>query len=377
MDYVLIDRFQDNTELFRNNNLEEVAHELLSHLHNHLLFMVSVGAKVTKLNFDKYVIKQVAATINKSFPLVLNEYVLDDNFVLLSHQGSLHLKELSATKYLLGKVNQQLSVLMNKPQPVVRPTVTAQKKSDRQQLKELLAETKLLTDNVLNVDDVPDTLELIEEGEEDSEPDVDSESSPIDDEYAEQIKKQFMQMKQVRNSEKEGLEEIKQKAEEIEKEVVEERCEYDAVKMDLRRLKEKEEEKLRVFEHDKNVTYVRIKKSIEENNLTEENIPPMFAERYPIFKFMENEGLLDVDGDYETYCQLYDEMHPPQKNEASESYIPHNIHYLPEEEQAKYQNIVDKQKATVKPLDEILKETEDSEEDPDDLTGLDQTATFE
>jgi hypothetical protein len=363
MEYMLFDTLINYGALFRGPSLDDTCHELLIHLNNHLSFIININAKVTTFNFDNYTIRQVTHLPTKPHPIVYNEYVLNTDLILSSATGNINLMELVHTRFLAKQIKLKMDQLvLVKKQKQFKKT-----KSDRQQLNELIVKTKKLTDNVLYEQDIPDELELTEEEEEDSEPDVDSESSPINDQYAEQIKEQFMLMKQVRNNEKASLKEIKEDAKKIEKEVVNERCEYDATKMDIRRLKEKEIEKSRVFEHDKNVTYVRIKQSIEENSLTEENIPPMFAQRYPIFKFMETENLLNVDGDYETYCTLYDEMYPPKKEEPPQEYVPHNVHYLSEDQN---KDIVEP-KAIIKSLDEIFKETENSDEE------IDETSTFE
>ena len=88
---------------------------------------------------------------------------------------------------------------------------------------------------------------------------------------------------------------------------------------------EKEEERFRIFESDKRV-YDKIKIDITKEKISENNIPELFATKYPIFKFMDLNNLLNTDNDYDTYKSLYDNIKGQESN-TKEEYIPHNVHY--------------------------------------------------
>jgi hypothetical protein len=145
----------------------------------------------------------------------------------------------------------------------------------------------------------------------------------------------------------------------------------------LRTDMERSEEKLRIFESDKSV-YRKIKTNIEKNNLAEEKIPELFATKYPIFKFLDEQKMLNTDEVYEIYCELYDDLYPQVKHNLANTYVPHNFNYLSNSEQEKYKDAIKykdsikykddieefikkKNETQYKPLDEMLADISDSD----------------
>ncbi len=109
-----------------------------------------------------------------------------------------------------------------------------------------------------------------------------------------------------------------------------------------RKEKEREEERRRIFESDKRV-YAMIKQDIadEDKKIDEDNIPGLFSAKYPIFKLMDEEGLIDQDDEYDIYLELYNDLYPKKEEleyeeKQNDEYVPHNYHYLNKEEQEKY-----------------------------------------
>jgi hypothetical protein len=113
-----------------------------------------------------------------------------------------------------------------------------------------------------------------------------------------------------------------------------------------------------------------------KKDMNEEKISPIIKNEYPIFKFMNEKGILDRELDYydiygennssddnsneynnknydahnahdeyELFLRLYNELYPEKnKNNKNSSWVPHNYHYLSEKEKKKYKNIDKKYK---------------------------------
>jgi hypothetical protein len=119
------------------------------------------------------------------------------------------------------------------------------------------------------------------------------------------------------------------------------------IKREHRREKEREEERRNKFEANKSA-YRKITNHINEGKITEDHISPLFRNDYPIYKFMDEKDMLDKPDDYLLYLGMYDELYPKskeeeekEKNQNKNEYIPHNIHYLSDEEQKKYLDMKD------------------------------------
>lgn len=107
-------------------------------------------------------------------------------------------------------------------------------------------------------------------------------------------------------------------------------------KQSIRREIERENERKNRFDANKEA-YYRMKKDIEDGKLNENKISYLFEKEYPIFKFLDQKELLDTDNDYSTFVQMYDGLYSDTEK-LELDYIPHNIEYLPEDEQEKYKD---------------------------------------
>jgi hypothetical protein len=156
-------------------------------------------------------------------------------------------------------------------------------------------------------------------------------------------------------------------------------------KREIRRQKERIENMRNVFKSDKN-TYFIFKKEITDNKRKPDDIPALFAPKYPIFQFMDEKELFDnndSEDEFELYCSFYEELYPKKGEEVDEekNYIPHNINYLTEEEQSKY-NTDSKQLSDIDamiekirtekipPLDEILQRLDQEVEEDADIAAI-------
>jgi hypothetical protein len=130
-------------------------------------------------------------------------------------------------------------------------------------------------------------------------------------------------------------------------------------KRELRKLKEREEELMNIFESDKGI-YWKMKQQIKNGTLSEDSIPELFSKKYPILKFLDDEQLLDTDDDYFHYIEIYNDVYKDDEHIVeTDKYVPHDIHYR---NNNKYES-----------LDKILAETysDDDDGDIDDIDDID------
>jgi hypothetical protein len=127
--------------------------------------------------------------------------------------------------------------------------------------------------------------------------------------------------------------------------------------------KEREEERRKKFFADKKA-YLLMKK----DKVLEEQIPDFFIERFKIFKFLDDKGILETDIKYddddddndsvhdvkdeaEEYVMFNGLLRPNKEKSGKEKYIPHNYQYLPEEDKKLYDQYVNEAQ-----MDDLLEE---------------------
>lgn len=141
--------------------------------------------------------------------------------------------------------------------------------------------------------------------------------------------------------------------------------------------KEKEEEKRNKFNADKRA-YLLMKEDITKGELKSEKISPLFKDKYPIFEYLDTTNLLTksndetcIGEDYFIYNELLERKQHTNNEDSPKSYLPHNYHYLSEEEQNKFgpaltkrKDLIEKflsKKKKLKPLNQILAELDKNE----------------
>ncbi|QKF94084.1 hypothetical protein QKU48_gp0626 [Fadolivirus algeromassiliense] len=169
------------------------------------------------------------------------------------------------------------------------------------------------------------------------------------------LNKTMEELKKIKEAEKKKLEDLKKITNDDLFNFSEYCSDLGDRKRTLRREKEREEEKRNRYEANKSA-YRKIKSDIECGKINEEKISELFVKEYPIYKFMDQQNLLDKEDEYTTYVKLYNEMYPEiNKETVKEGYVPHNINYLSTEEQDKYKN--DSKKDDM--IDEFIKNEND------------------
>ena len=132
----------------------------------------------------------------------------------------------------------------------------------------------------------------------------------IPDSIPSELREQFQQLLDARNKIKNSIadqEELVNKANEnLNEEQFEERCRIQEEK----RAKKKHEEQISILGANK-ISYLKIRSKVTKGHLKEDNLPPLFTDKYCIFRYMEKNKLIDLSSneeikdELETYDALY------------------------------------------------------------------------
>jgi hypothetical protein len=177
---------------------------------------------------------------------------------------------------------------------------------------------------------------------------------------ADDLLKMMNDLKELKKKEEEKLESLKLKVEDEDVKLSKLSDDLGDERRMFQKNKDKEDENKNIFKADKKAYYL-LKQDIQDKKTTEEKISKLFKDKYPIFKFMDSRNILGTDDEYVQYVSIYNELYPKQTYDI-EKYVPHNIHYLNEEEKEKYNNIKNSNKdmlndflgKNIKPLEEVL-----------------------
>ena len=83
-----------------------------------------------------------------------------------------------------------------------------------------------------------------------------------------------------------------------------------------------------------------------------------FKQTYQILETLDEQGIIDKDGDFELYEELLDEVFPV--NKIKKDYVPHNIHYKDEDNCLPN---VESDDGNIPSSEEILKKLDESSDD--------------
>jgi hypothetical protein len=140
---------------------------------------------------------------------------------------------------------------------------------------------------------------------------ITSEESDID---IDELKRKIDELNKLKDEEMNNLENLNQHLHEQENIVIAEKFNVDAEKNKLKLDKGKWEEFKNIFNADKKI-YKIMKEQLANEDI--EEIPELFEKKYPIFKVLDNNNLLDIPSDIYEYIKLL-----PEDNSV---YIPKNI----------------------------------------------------
>lgn len=144
-------------------------------------------------------------------------------------------------------------------------------------------------------------------------------------------------------------------------------------KREIQRIHSRESQRQQIYQQDRKL-YDRFKFEISQG-LPESSIPEHFILKYPVFKYLDQNNLLDKNHDYETFVLLFEKYNPLITNSGGfkKSYVPHDIFYLKDDERYLFKQISKEKEGVVadfvnnickkkfKSSDEILAELSDSD----------------
>ena len=108
----------------------------------------------------------------------------------------------------------------------------------------------------------------------------------------EELQEKIKKLEEEANKNDEKLEEIRGNCKEEEENFNEKKEEFDKEKKDFEREKEYWYQLKNKLEADKRVYFI-IKEQLESGELTEDSIPILFQDKYPIFKYLDENSLID------------------------------------------------------------------------------------
>lgn len=212
---------------------------------------------------------------------------------------------------LLGGV--RIAPIVNKKDQMkkIREKIDPQQTIDR-----LLRQTAATASRVNDTDD--DVLKRkipyvsVEEEESDSDDgvtiDLEDALDLNDETTAAALEKQIKLLEAVAERGEDEIDELKDLADEDRDNLANYNLNVSNERREIQREKERSEEHHRVFVSERDFTYAKMKKKIEEGKLKEEHIPPFFRAKYAVYKHMDNMGILYSDDAYEVYTDLIDEL---------------------------------------------------------------------
>ena len=386
--FKLINRRKIISTIYISKNLNEVIHEYLSLIDTELKLLTSYNINLLKtdLNFDHlFIVEEFNTEQPKIYPLILKIYKFNFMTFNIYYKSKNSFITTDTENYiddLIDSIKNSVDKLSNKNNVFYkRSTKQSNIKTNNNEkikLKDFFEETQNTLKNINNINlnkksVIPDknnkedelSLESIETNDNNNvgnNSEISPEKTPfntvitkvnnynnninIDSDDlknidADDLKKQIEYLQKLKLEEQNKIDNLKK---DQEKELDNFSNFNDKLNDDKRfflREKERYEERKRKFEADKTV-YKRINNDLQEGKI--EDVPILFKEEYPLFQFMWEKNLLNIDGDFELYMNLYNSLYDKTNNEDDKPYIPHNINYLCKEEQEKYKDVQEKYK---------------------------------
>ena len=346
----------NNTLLFSHPDRDVVIHEYLSYVKDELLLINTITA--SKPSKSSFKLSLSLFIQNKKYPIEYDTYVLnyiDDTFVgstssfaipssFSSHLLYNSIKELISDKKHIIQSNdkskpksQNIIKLSDKQKdkqkdkPKINLSRLVPSQGDKQIQEDKKTQKHHMTPVIVTEDnDDDDTLTSI--------PDMDNiEDIDLDELDEQKLKRQMDALIKLREDELNNIEKLKDLHEEDMQNFTDYHNNLGDKRRTYNRDKDRMNEKRKEFDSDI-TTYSRIKDHIVQGSLSEDAVPILFADKYPVFKFMEENQLLNKDDSFVVFTELFDKMYDTPQDTAAKDYVPHNINYLSKEEQDKYKN---------------------------------------
>lgn len=349
--YILI---ENGVEIYKSNDFEVCAHEYFSILNNYLKFINKYNSKFNADNDIENLCIRVNQIVDnkKRYPIEIETYFY--NFTEMKFTSKNKENNIKVMKNYNKKLESQILELINLNKNIVIPTNKKVKqksnnftevRSDELNLNKIIKKT--MENAPLN-----NNIELDKD-----------EPLVLDEDFnPENMEEMIKQLEEMKQEEEKKIREVKEQHIMEAMEINEEALKLEDIKREEKNKKNIQEEKIRKYNSDKS-TYKLIKKDIG-TKLTENNIPVLFRQQYPIFKFMEELNYIEKESSFDLYTELYKDLYMEVEEDLEEKYkwyTPLNYSYLSENEKEKCMEFISKNKSKIESLDEILKKLDKME----------------
>lgn len=364
--YLLI---ENGIQYFESSDIDSVLHEYLVVLKNHLLFCKNNNIRPSHSNnTNLYVVKTTKSVDAKFFNIYHEKYYFDlQNFNIVSYS-----KLQGSTKYfaqlILAELIEEIKELFPKSKqnqvPInIQPCEPVQPKQIS--LKSMIDATAKLVVEEPVINNVSETVMQIEKKPNvlDSNIIINNSDLSIDDISESELKAELDKLQKLRDDKLEKLFVLKDKHEEAVEGYTSLITDINSSKMSNRLQKDKLERKQREYDGAKS-TYRKIKADLalprNDSKIDENNIPVLFADKYPIFKFMDENNILDTDVEFDTYTEIYNKLTENQQTDDT-VYVPHNFHYLDEDKKKHFEEFINTTKTNYPSVDDLLMQLEEKD----------------
>jgi hypothetical protein len=378
-----------NHEYMSDSSLDKTLHEYLLILKQHLLFCKANSFKPLCANHMNLYVVALSndRNITQKFPIYQEKYYLNlltmemiaefpdgnKNVVYPSLLISTIIKEIN-TDYNFDdknivpiKTNQ--NIVPSKP---IQPNKPTKIKPDN--IKSVMQNVDVIVSSITTPNDFDKPLIQIEKKKpinnadiidnSDSDSDVSSDNDDSCGYTEDELKAKLDELNNIKNDNIEHILDLKDKQDAEVDDYSSYLCDINGIKMKERMIVEKLEQQKRQYDGAKS-TYNKIKRDLNlpvgKRPFNEDNIPILFADKYPIFKFMDDNNLFDTPNEFETFTEIYNTIDNTQTKETKESniFIPHNLHYLDESKQEEYNKFISSTSKKHVPLDDLLKQQQE------------------
>lgn len=338
---------------FSSPNINDIFHEILSRIDNSLtqLMMLDIKLAMDKMSFDNLICIETLNPNHKPSSFITNTYKLNiKDMVFVSQYNNIkyQVSLISDLTFISTSIIQKMNGLNGNGNKKLAQTNIKQNnvnKSNDQNTKptkihDLLGETKSILNNINTtskenkVEVQPNISRPMNSVLYEDTPDDDINIDPIE------LKKTLDELKKMKDDELKKLEQLKTQNQKDLEDFSESNNKLGDLKRELKKNMDREQEKRSKFEANK-IAYRRMKQDINDGKLSENKISELFAKEYPIYKLLDEKNLLDTTDEYIIYSMIFNELDSDKSmdKEANSEYIPHNYHYLNEDDQNKYKHI--------------------------------------
>jgi hypothetical protein len=360
---------ENNESILSSPNLFAVAHEMLCIVRNNLLFIKSnnLHGVIQKIS-NIYISVNFHNTYLKRYLIDYDKYYF--SLETMKFTSDQHTSDLN----VISLFTNEEYIIFNKLISTIKDSLPYNNSSDLKPKVTIIKSTaKPVTIIEKKKEQTPVNVKIISDGDSNifnTSSEVNPKDNMLNDELdneLDNIEKQMMELLELKEKEEKKLQELAEEQNKQNNTYADELCELNSLKIKERLAKENEEQRLNEFNASKN-SYKYIETDIKKGKLSENNIPVLFKRKYPILKFMDLNGHLDTDNDYELYCELYSNMYDDEEDVDEVVNETDIFNVFGEDTRKKYNEFISTTKGTIPSIDDLITNIKDlDEKDQNDI----------